>query len=134
MEILGTSLFLNFTTSYKWADRYHPKRSVATFFSHGGLSSVMKLAKVFGESGVSAVHFEDQLHGGKKCGHQYVHLRNGREILSELTDGYLQSRKSLCPYLRTLFPTARRTNAVGYHGIRNSPHRSNGRRECETHF
>lgn len=38
--------------------------------SHGGLSSVMKLAKVFGESGVSAVHFEDQLHGGKKCGHQ----------------------------------------------------------------
>lgn len=30
----------------------------------------MKLAKVFGESGVSAVHLEDQLHGGKKCGHQ----------------------------------------------------------------
>ena len=41
-----------------------------TLGSHGGLSSVMKLAKVFGESGVSAVHFEDQLHGGKKCGHQ----------------------------------------------------------------
>ena len=39
-------------------------------FSHGGLSSVMKLAKAFGEAGVSAVHFEDQLHGGKKCGHQ----------------------------------------------------------------
>ncbi|BGP15192.1 hypothetical protein JCM10213_000858 [Rhodosporidiobolus nylandii] len=37
---------------------------------HGGLSSVMKLAKAFGEAGVSAVHFEDQLHGGKKCGHQ----------------------------------------------------------------
>jgi isocitrate lyase len=36
---------------------------------HGGLSSVMKLAKVFGESGVSAVHLEDQMHGGKKCGH-----------------------------------------------------------------
>ena len=30
----------------------------------------MKLAKAFGEAGVSAVHFEDQLHGGKKCGHQ----------------------------------------------------------------
>lgn len=29
----------------------------------------MKLAKVFGESGVSAVHLEDQMHGGKKCGH-----------------------------------------------------------------
>ncbi|GAA5822114.1 hypothetical protein JCM3770_000414 [Rhodotorula araucariae] len=37
---------------------------------HGGLSSVMKLAKAFGEAGVSAVHFEDQMHGGKKCGHQ----------------------------------------------------------------
>lgn len=31
---------------------------------------MLKLAKAFGEAGVSAVHFEDQLHGGKKCGHQ----------------------------------------------------------------
>jgi len=66
MEILG-EFPLHLFLSLSLAIRSFMRRRV---FSHGGLSSVMKLAKAFGEAGVSAVHFEDQLHGGKKCGHQ----------------------------------------------------------------
>jgi len=36
---------------------------------HGGITSVLKITKMFIEMGTSGIHLEDQKHGSKRCGH-----------------------------------------------------------------
>lgn len=36
---------------------------------HGGMTAVMRLTKAMVDAGASGIHFEDQRHGAKKCGH-----------------------------------------------------------------
>lgn len=48
-----------------WVDYLRPIIADADT-GHGGLTTVMKLAKLFAENGAAAIHLEDQLHGGKK--------------------------------------------------------------------
>lgn len=48
-----------------WVDYLRPIIADADT-GHGGLTTVMKLAKLFAENGAAGIHLEDQLHGGKK--------------------------------------------------------------------
>ena len=58
----------------------------------GGVTSVMKLTKIFIESGVAGIHIEDQKAGAKKCGHLGGKvLVNTKEQMQRLNAARLQA-------------------------------------------
>ena len=58
----------------------------------GGITSVMKLVKLFVEAGVGGIHIEDQKPGVKKCGHLGGKvLVSAKEMITRLQAARLQA-------------------------------------------
>ena len=63
----------------------------------GGITSVMKLTKMFIEAGVGGIHLEDQKPGVKKCGHLGGKvLVSSREMVQRLQSARLQADVMNC--------------------------------------
>ncbi len=62
---------------------------------HGGMTAVMRLTKLMIDGGAAGIHFEDQRHGAKKCGHM-----GGKVLVStrEHIDRLMAARLQVCIY------------------------------------